>query len=153
MSAGMDIESGLACWLGKDVGIGELKDKIFENSRVYHSESDSCSESSEYSSCKNAEMRGERMGREPRPCSEVFLKGCRSEGEIEEISSNGEDDRGLCFVMTRGWMAARRGLKMREEIDSSSSDVEGVKGIPPASDLGLEEREDVEVGELHSDRS
>lgn len=55
ISAGMDIDSGLdGFWRGNDGGIGERSVRIFENWRVYHSESDSASDSSEESSKKEA---------------------------------------------------------------------------------------------------
>jgi len=42
----MDIESGRAgFWSGKEGGMGERREMILENSLVYHSESDSGSES------------------------------------------------------------------------------------------------------------
>ena len=32
----------------------------------------------------------------------AFLNGCRRVGEMGKSSSNREEGRGLCFVMTRG---------------------------------------------------
>lgn len=62
----------------------------------------------------------------------AFLKGCSREGEMgQSSSSNGEEGRGLCFVMTRGWMT---GL-CRDLIEgpvNSSSEVEGVNGMSSA---------------------
>ena len=62
-----------------------------------------------------------------------FLNGCKREGEMGQSSWNGEEGRGLCFVMTRGWMT---GL-CREMVEgpNSSSEVEGVKGISSISSV------------------
>jgi len=55
VSAGMNIDSGLdGFWSGNDGGSGERRVRILENWRVYHSESDSASDSSEKSSRKEA---------------------------------------------------------------------------------------------------
>ena len=55
----MDMESGrVRVWSGKDGGMGERREMIFENSLVYHSESDSGSESDTSSaSCQNSSGR------------------------------------------------------------------------------------------------
>ena len=63
------------------------------------------------------------------------------------MSSNGEEGRGLCLVMTRGWMIGR--WETREEEPNSSSEVEGVNGMPSVCEPGLEDNE--EVGESHSE--
>lgn len=56
VSAVMDTESGLdGFWSGNEGGMGERRVRILENWRVYHSESDSASDSSEESSRKEAE--------------------------------------------------------------------------------------------------
>lgn len=92
------MESGRVWW-GKDGGIGEHKLIIWENSRLYHSESDS-SESEDGSS--------EDMGDRGAMCALVFLNGrIRVMGESES-SDAGEE---LSFVITRGFIDARRGLK------------------------------------------
>lgn len=81
--------------------------------------------------------------------SKGVLNGCKREGERVQSSSKGEKGRGLCFVMTRGCMAERRDL--REGPPNSSSEVEGVKGIPSVWEPGLEDKEDKEcVGESHA---
>ena len=53
----------------------------------------------------------------------------------------GDDGRGLCFVMTRGQTGTGLGFKKSED---SSSDVEGVSGIPSRYEHGLEDKEEVE---------
>ena len=53
----------------------------------------------------------------------------------------GDDGRGLCFVMTRGRIGTHLGFKKSGD---SSSDVEGVNGMPPFCEHGLEDK-DVEV--------
>ena len=63
-----------------------------------------------------------------------------------QSSSNGEEGRGLSFVMTRGWMTGLR-RDMIGGLNSSSED-EGVNGIASVSEAGLEDKE--EVGESHS---
>jgi hypothetical protein len=95
----MAMDSGLG-W-GNDGGMGEHKLIILENSRLYHSESDSESESEDWSS----EDKGERGA--ARSC--MFLNGRRRVADIgESESERGEE---LSFVITRGFMDARRGLK------------------------------------------
>ena len=98
----MDIESGLVeVWCGRE---GERREMILDSSLLYHSESDSGSESSVSSdSSKKAsgKYEGER-GDKGADDSVAFLKGCKREGEMGQSSSNREEGRGLCFVMTRG---------------------------------------------------
>lgn len=53
----------------------------------------------------------------------------------------GDDGRGLCFVMTRGRTGTGLGFKKSED---SSSDVEGVSGMPPCWEHGLEDKEEIE---------
>ena len=53
----------------------------------------------------------------------------------------GDDGRGLCFVMTRGRTGTGLGFKKSED---SSSDVEGVSGMPSACEHGLEDKEEIE---------
>ena len=46
--------------------------------------------------------RGDRGAADSVRFSNGVLKGCKRVGEITESSSNREEGRGLCFVMTRG---------------------------------------------------
>lgn len=96
---GTDSDSGRegCCSRGKDGGSGEHIERICENSRVYHSQSDSGSDSS----CDPIAL-----------CSCAFLNGWRRDAEMRQ-SSEGGVESALCLVMKRGLMEARRGLKAR----------------------------------------
>jgi hypothetical protein len=63
-----------------------------------------------------------------------FLKG-RRQGELRSK---------VFLLMTRGCMAARRGLKRGEGNENSSSEVEGVKGTQLECAPGLDDKSDVD---------
>lgn len=140
------MDSGRVFLLGKDWGIGETSVKILENSRVYHSESDSGSSSFDDSSSENSAGTG--------ICSNSFLNGWRRDAEMG-TSCSGEVERELRLVMVRGLIDARRGLNTRwEGAKNSSSEEDGVIGRPEEFEKGLQEDEDEDidgVGELQGD--
>lgn len=113
-AGGTHIDSGRV-FCGKLGGSGEERVRILENSRVYHSESDS----------SESEV-------------EIYSEGCS--GARLEVGRY--DVVVLRFVTAKGFMETRRGLKGDA---NSSSEEEGVIGKQTERDSGLVDIEDDEM--------
>lgn len=134
---------------GKVEGSCEVRVRILESSRLYHSESDSASDSEEESS----QLEFGVIGDGGRELSHWLLNGWISDEKSGVSSWTGYIDT-LCFAILRGLIETRRGLNGRGD-GRSSSDPQGVFGSPWDCERGLElgDKDNEGVGDMAPKRS